>query len=225
MIRRHLRLLHAGLLNLGPLATALFLALSGFSPAAADGSDLDSVYVDIDLLFPGTYSNAGQLTRHDGGDDAFALTTIVKRLTNPALGETLYYLEEFRDNDPAAVTRIRIYSFFTEGDIVRLRLLNPIDVEDLQGAHNDIRRAEALTMDDIHVDRDVCLLDMSRYGDTLVARMRYRACDIGDIYNDYELILDGTGSWTCYARRQLSDDSLVWLQMPAFPCVRQERAS
>lgn len=211
--------------RIGSLFTAVTLSVLGFNSVAAESTDLRSIYADIARLFPGTYSNAAQITGYAREDDAFALTTIVRPMTNEALGETLYYLEEYRDDDPNAVTRIRIYSFFTEDDIVRLRLLNPIDVEALHGAHADIQRAEALTMDDIKIDRDVCLLDMSRFEDTLVARMRYRACDIGDIYNDYELILDGSGSWTCYARRSLSDDSLTWLQMPAFPCVRQERAS
>jgi len=211
--------------RIGSLIAALILSVLGFNSATAEGTDLSSIYADIDRLFPGTYSNSEQIAGYTREDDAFALTTIVRPMTNEALGETLYYLEEYRDDDPNAVTRIRIYSFFTEDDIVRLRLLNPIDVEALHGAHADIARAEALTMDDIKIDRDVCLLDMSRFEDTVIARMRYRACDIGDIYNDYELILDSSGSWTCYARRNLSDDSLTWLQMSAFPCVRQERAS
>lgn len=207
------------------LGLVLIVLAFGLSPATADDADVDDLYADIHRLFPGTYDNTAQMARHTGGGDAFALTTIVKPLTNAALGETLYYLEEYRDSDPDSVTRIRIYSFTTEDGIVRLKLLNPIDVDALHGAHADLKRAEALTMADIKSDRDVCMLDVSRYNGAVVARMRYRACDIGDIYNDYELIIDQAGSWTCYARRRLSDDSLTWLQMPAFPCVRQERAS
>ena len=183
------------------------------------------MYADIARWFPGIYTNAVQLANHDGLGEAFALTTIVRPLSNPSLGETLYYLEEFRDNDPNALTRIRIYSFTTESSGVRLRLLNPTDIAALKGSHADLSRVEQLTMQDIAIDREVCMLDVTRHDDTLVARMRYRACDIGDIYNDYELIIDRSGSWTCYARRFLSDDSLAWLQMPAFPCVHQQRAA
>ncbi len=201
------------------------LALLWIGCAAANEASIQTLYADIHRLLPGTYTNAVQLASHDGGDEAFALTTIIKPLANPELGETLFYLEEFRDKDPAAVTRIRIYSFTTEESRVRLRLLNPHDMETLHGAHADLSRAENLTMDDVRLDRDACMLDVSRYNSAIVAHMRHRACDIGDIFNDYELIVDQTGSWTCYARRLLSDDCLVWLQMPAFPCVRQERVT
>jgi hypothetical protein len=193
--------------------------------SAADGSATQDMYADIDRLFPGTYTNAAQLAMAEGQAEAFALTTIVKPLNNPALGETLYYLEEFRDNDPDAVTRIRIYSFMTEESGVRLRLLSPTDIEALHGAHADLFRAEKLTPEDIHLDRKVCMLDMTRLNDTIVAQMRYQACDVRDTWMDYEFIIDHTGTWTCYARRLQSDDSLTSLQMPAFPCIRQQRAA
>ena len=192
---------------------------------AAEEVAVQALYADIARRFPGTYTNAVQLANHDGPGEAFALTTIVRPLTNPSLGETLYYLEEFRDNDPNALTRIRIYSFTTESSGVRLRLLNPTDIDALKGSHADLSRAEQLTMQDIAIDREVCMLDVTRHKDTLVARMRYRACDVRDTWNDYELIIDSAGSWTCYARRLQSDDSLAWLQMSAFPCVRQQRSA
>ena len=193
--------------------------------SAADGSATQDMYADIDRLFPGTYTNAAQLATAEGQAEAFALTTIVKPLNNPALGETLYYLEEFRDNDPDAVARIRIYSFMTEESGVRLRLLNPTDVKALHGTHADLSRAEKLTLEDIHLDREVCMLDMTSLSDTIVAQMRYQACDVRDTWMDYELIIDHTGTWTCYARRLQSDDSLSSLQMPAFPCIRQQRVA
>jgi hypothetical protein len=69
------------------------------------------------------------------------------------------------------------------------------------------------------------MLDMTSLSDTIVAQMRYQACDVRDTWMDYELIIDHTGTWTCYARRLQSDDSLSSLQMPAFPCIRQQRVA
>ncbi len=204
---------------------SLWLGLWAGSAMAADSATPETLLETIAQWFPGTYSNAIQLAGSDSHGEAFPLTTIVRPLTNPGLGETLYYLEEYRDNDPTAITRIRIYSFTTEDSGVRLRLLNPTDVVALQGAHADLSRAERLTSEDIQLDRDNCMLDMTRYNDTLVARMRHHACDLGDIWMDYELIIDETGSWTCYARRLQADDSLAWLQMPTFPCIRQQRTA
>ncbi len=201
---------------------AVFSTLIAFGNSAAAESP-DTILADIDRLLPGTYTNDVQLASADGRAEAFALTTIIKPMSNAALGETLYYLEEYKDDDPSAVTRIRIYSFMTEESGVRLRLLNPTDVEALHGAHADLSRAEQLTPEDIQLDRDGCMLDITRHDDTLVARMESRACDVLETWVDYELIIDQSGTWTCYARRLQSDDSLTWLQMPAFPCIRQQR--
>ncbi|MGB1876443.1 MAG: CpcT/CpeT family chromophore lyase [Rhodospirillaceae bacterium] len=201
--------------------TLFFVLVTASSTTVADTEG--SIIGDIARLLPGTYTNEAQLASIDGVTDAFALTTIIKPLSNPTLGETLYYLEEFKDNDPSSITRIRIYSFWPEDGGVRLLLLNPTDVDSLQGAHTDLARAERLTMSDIKVDRDGCMLDVTRHNDTLVSRMRHQACDVLETWVDYELIIDQTGTWTCYARRQQADDSLVWLQMPAFPCIRQQR--
>lgn len=204
--------------------TAVFSTLLAFGSVNAAEST-DAVLADIDQLLPGTYTNDVQLASADDRAEAFALTTIIKPMSNATLGETLYYLEEYKDNDPSAVTRIRIYSFLTEDSGVRLRLLNPTDVEALHGAHADLSRAEQLTPEDIQLDRDGCMLDITRYNDTLVARMESGACDVLETWVDYELIIDQTGTWTCYARRQQADDSLAWLQMPAFPCIRQQRTA
>lgn len=203
---------------------SVFSTLFAFvSVAAAESTD--AVLADIDRMLPGTYTNAAQLASADGSAEAFALTTIIKPMSNAALGETLYYLEEYKDNDPSSVTRIRIYSFMVEDSRVRLLLLNPTDVEALHGAHADLSRAEQLTPEDIKLDRDGCMLDITRYNDTLVARMESGACDVLETWVDYELIIDKAGTWTCYARRQKADDSLTWLQMPAFPCIRQQRTA
>lgn len=209
------------MLHVARLMAFFSVLIAASSTTAADTED--SILGDIARLLPGTYTNEAQLATNDGAAEAFALTTIIKPLSNPTLGETLYYLEEFKDNDPSAITRIRIYSFWPEDGGVRLLLLNPTDVDSLQGAHADLARAERLTMSDIKVDRDGCMLDVTRHNDTLVSRMRYQACDVLETWVDYELILDQTGTWTCYARRQQADDSLAWLQMPAFPCIRQQR--
>lgn len=204
--------------------TATLFTLLAFGCVNATESS-ETILADIHRLLPGTYNNEMQLTTADGSAEAFALTTIIKPMSNTALGETLYYLEEYKDNDPSAVTRIRIYSFMIEDSGVRLRLLNPTDVEALHGAHADLSRTEQLTLEDIHLDRDGCMLDITRYNDTLVARMESRACDVLETWVDYELIIDQTGTWTCYARRQQINDSLAWLQMPAFPCIRQQRTA
>ncbi|MFL2770124.1 MAG: CpcT/CpeT family chromophore lyase [Rhodospirillaceae bacterium] len=190
---------------------------------ATNESSLKHIYGEIDRLLPGTYTNSVQLASSDSQAEAYALTTIIKRLNNPALGTTLYYLEEFRDDNPSAVTRIRIYSFTTEETGLRLRLINPTDIKALRGAHADLLQVESLTMADVHLDRDVCMLDINRFDHAIIARMRYHACDRRETWLEYELIIDEIGLWTCSARRSQFDDSLISWQMPAFPCIRQQR--
>lgn len=218
---------------LGLLVTALLAALNTGGAVAQpthiphvphqDILPADQILKRLETWLPGTYTNAKQVKGHEDDEGAFALTTIIKPLTNPAFGDNLYYLEEFRDNNPTAIIRIRIYAFTVVDDQVQLRLLNPTDTEGLQGDHLTLAKAARLTHADISPDRDACLLYLSTYNDNLVARMTSRSCDLPDTWVDYELIIDETGTWTCFARRQKSDDRLAWLQMPSFPCVRQTR--
>lgn len=217
------------------LVAGLLTGLAGGSAAAQpvhipkvatqDIPPPDQILRQLASWLPGVYANADQLKGYEDDEDAHALTTIVKPLSNPVLGQNLYYLEEFRDNDPTALTRIRIYEFLVVEDRVRLRLLNPKDTEALQGDHATLSKAMQLTHDDISPDRDSCLLDLTTYNGTLLARMRHQACDVQDTWVDYEWVVDPAGTWTCYARRMKRDDSLTWLQMPAFPCIRQTRTA
>jgi len=193
--------------------------------AAQDIPPPDQILQQLASWLPGVYSNADQLKGYEDEEDAHALTTIVKPLHNAALGENLYYLEEYRDNDPKALTRIRVYEFLIVENRVRLRLLNLKDTDALQGDHATLSKAMQLTHDDITPDREACLLDLTSYNGTLLARMRHQACDVQDTWVDYEWVVDPEGTWTCYARRMKQDDSLTWLQMPAFPCIRQTRTA
>lgn len=223
MRRRLFTFLHS-LLLVG-LVTGPVIAQPINIPQVTMGNELpaDQILKRLETWLPGVYTNAQQVTGHDNDAGAFALTTIIKPLINPAFGDNLYYLEEFRDNDPQAVTRIRIYQFKEVDGLVQLRLLNPTDAAALQGDHATLAKAAQLTDADISPDRDACLLYLSSYNTDLVARMTSRACDVQNTWIDYELIIDETGTWTCFARRSKNDDRLVWLQMPSFPCVRQTR--
>jgi hypothetical protein len=184
----------------------------------------------IKEVLPGKYqtSMGSQIDPNQSKNDDLGthhLTTIIKSLTNPKLGKNLYYLEEFRDNNPLKVTRIRVYKFWAQEDNVYLKLLNPINTDNLVGSHNNLQLAENLSESDIKPDRDVCILSLSSFHSKIIARMRTRKCDREDTWIDYELIIGKQGMWTCFARRDLKNDSLVWLQMLDSPCIYQTKVS
>jgi hypothetical protein len=175
-------------------------------------------------ILPGRYDNRAQLALAGAESGAaYRLTTVITPVDVPALGGRLYHVEEFRDGDPRAVVRIRLYQFSQDAGAVMMHVLNPTDVEGLRGVRNDPRRVAGLTRADIMPDRAACALVVHGFGEGLVARMRTGACRVGELWVDYELLMGQDVQLTCHARRARDDDRLEWLQMPSFPCIRQAR--
>lgn len=164
-------------------------------------------------------------------EDSSILTTIIVPFQKSQLGDNLFYLEEFKDNDPALIVRRRIYSFWVENNKVKLRLINPLkdlkfpplDTNYKNGIPSRLDFVKSLISDDFYPDRDVCVLNITKFMNKVVARMETHKCNREETWIDYELIIDKYGLWTCFARRKIKDDSLFWLQMPEAPCFWQLR--
>jgi hypothetical protein len=184
----------------------------------------EEILARVAQILPGRFDNMAQLALAGSESaTAYRLTTIITPVDIPALGGRLYHVEEFRDGDPSALTRIRLYQFSNDAGAVMMHVLNPTDMEALRGVHNDPRPVVGLTWADIKPDRAVCALVVHAFGEGLVARMRTGACRVDALWVDYELLIGTDVQLTCHARRARDDDRLEWLQMPAFPCIRQVR--
>ena len=214
--------------NMLKLFTILLVSLPNYAAHSMNINDSLEIMSLVKDVLPGKYqtsplSHSDKSASDRNNSNAYSLTTIIRSLENPKLGQNLYYLEEFRDNDPTNITRIRIYKFWSQKENIYLKLLNPINTDKLIGSHKNLRLVENLSHEDINPDRDVCILALSKLHNKIVARMGTRKCDRENTWIDYELILENNGMWTCFARRTLTDDSLVWLQMLDSPCIYQKK--
>ena len=217
------------------LFTFFFLILTPILSYAKEDEETGEIIIDIiHKIFPGFYET--EFTNENSSDkkltnDRFPITTIILPFENSNIGENLFYLEEFRDNNPSQVIRRRVYYFWSENNKVKLKLLNPreelnftpLDNDYTKDIDNRLEFVRSLNLDDFRPDRDVCILNISQYEERVVARMQTRLCDREETWIDYELIINGKGMWTCFSRRKIEDDSLFWLQMADFPCIWQNR--
>lgn len=154
------------------------------------------------------------------------LTTHIRRVDLPWLGEHVLYLEEYRGAGSGDLERIRLYRFSDDPakGRVRLRLWNPLDPEALRGGYLDLARIEALVAADLRPDRAECELNFRQTpAGNVAGRMNYRRCTLPGEWVDYELYADSRGHWVCYSRRSLADDHVVWQLVSGRPCVFMAR--
>ncbi len=105
--------------------------------------------------FPGEYDNVEQVyfeenlnipnaERHERIHHIFIAVDL------PNFPGTTFYVEQYKDNDPAEVYRQRIYSFepdFTE-NAIRLTIHVPKDPKAILGAHKDVSKLDGLRPED-----------------------------------------------------------------------------
>jgi hypothetical protein len=198
---------------------ALPPGVEAFAPVAESRAEI--LRAQVEQLLPGRYDNAALLPPDKAASAAWQLTTIITPVEVPALGGRLYHVQEYRDGSPAALTRVRLYRFSIKAGKLDLHLLNPRDM----AAARDVAAAARLTPADVAPDRGGCALAVTGFGGQIAARMKSRACRVGAQWVDYEMLLGEDMLVTCHARRAVKDDRLTWLQMPAFPCIRQSRVA
>lgn len=153
----------------------LVLAATGHAGAEDDRADFMA-------WFPGRYDSALQVDEQRAARLApeernYRRHSIFRRIDLPAFGELVYYAEQYRDGDPDAVYRQRIYvvSIDPERQQLRLRVHIPPDTDALLGAYRDPALLRALTPDATTVWQG-CDLFWQREGDRLVGRLDAGAC-------------------------------------------------
>jgi hypothetical protein len=209
------------------LASTLVIA---DTPANEQQALAKQVLANLMSWLPGDFNNAALLqlpsTQQSGESSGTAdklLTTHIRRVTLPAFGDNVLFLEEYRGADH--LERIRLYVFEpNDNGSVRLRLLNPKDPQALQGARNTPDRLRALTPADVTTDRRACELNFSQHPDgIIIGRMTSGSCDLATDWVDYELHVGPQGHWVCYSRRTQQADTVAWQLVPQFPCVLMNR--
>ena len=182
---------------------------------------------------PGDYDNNEQIVRQSGGGLSPTVNgpvgrvhSLFRAVTAPQFGEHLVYLEEYRNNDPRQITRIRLYTFAIDPakGAIRVKLLNPVDQKTLIGSQGDLRAITQATDKEIKPDRDNCILWMRWVGGQFEGSMTPRACNIGKNYVDYQLVVGPRYHWVKTKIRALKDDAVVSESTPGDVWLQQTKA-
>lgn len=158
------------------------IALMALSLPATGHADSKDDLADFIAWFPGRYDSALQVleqraARLDPSERNYRRHSIFRRVELPAFGELVYYAEQYRDGDPEAVYRQRIYAIDIdpERDQLRLRVHIPPDTNALLGAYREPGLLDGLAPEDTTVWPG-CDLYWAREADRLVGRLDKGAC-------------------------------------------------
>lgn len=210
---------------------ALIVSMYALSASALSEQDLQ---VQLDLLmswWPGDYDNNEQIVRQSGGglsapvyEPHFRLHAIYRRVEIPALGNHVLYVEEYKNNEPENLYRIRLYSLGidTESGAIRVKLHAFPDQMNWIGAHQHPERLGALNRQQLRAFSDACDVLLNYEGGQFTGGMQRRACRMRseqgaaekDAYFDYDVAIGEDYYWFRDRSLRLADDTLVWQLAP-----------
>ena len=170
--------------------------------------------------FEGEFDNEEQLwfeadprseTPEDGRHTR--LHTMHRRVDLPEFGAHVFYVEEYKDNDPEDLVRQRLVIFSSEGLGGAIRMQQGFfkDPEEARGAQFEPSKLSDLRSDDVTF-LDECDVFWRRVAGQYEGQMRPKACVFGDgdkrRYSVHNLILSETKYWRNDLTRLVADDSL-----------------
>jgi hypothetical protein len=221
------------------LALAAFLALA-LAPHAHAQSSAD-LKAQMDLLlewWPGRYDNNEQIVRQSGGGLSptktapfYRLHSIVQKIDMKRLGDTVLYVEEYRDNDPKKIDRIRFYALKIDeaAKAIEITAYTVRDRMSLAGASAEPARLQALGEKDIIPLGPDCRMLVRWVGAQFVGGTEPRRCKVANepTYVDYQLTVGERFAWQRWVRRSVKDDSITAEGTPGsnFGWVEQTKAS
>ena len=204
------------------------------APAAAHTkADLGAQLKLLMEWLPGDYDNNEQIVRQSGGGlsltengPVYRVHSMFRAVKAPQFGANVVYLEEYKNNDPAQITRTRLYTFVVDeaAQAIRMKLLNPADQKTLIGYQGDVGAIEKLTDKQVRPDRDNCIVWLRWVGGQFQGNMTPRACDRDKTWVDYEVVIGPRYHWVRSRMRKLTDDSVVSEMVPGNLWTEQTKA-
>ncbi len=196
-------------------AALLVCLLCSPASVAQTKPELQAQLTQLMQMLPGDYDNAAQLKRQGSDKPFYPVRTMIRPVAMPEIGAHVLYLEEYRDNDPAKITRIRLYKFTVDDGAIRLHLVNPLKPDALVGAHKDTSKIEAMKLSDMRVDRDLCDVFIRKQGQEFHGAMKEHSCDRPDkTWVDYQLIVGPGKHWVRNRARLPDTNTVAWEFVP-----------
>jgi hypothetical protein len=168
--------------------------------------------------FEGEFDNEEQrwfYTRNGGEGDPphLRIHAIHKRLDVPNIGDHVFYIQHYINDDPTDVARQRIAVFISEPDDQSIRMKQGFfkEPDKALNAHIDPAKLDGLTADDIFFIEN-CDIFWRREADQYVANMKPKACQFGEgdllRYSVHRWTLSENKLWLVDSSFLVSDDSL-----------------
>jgi hypothetical protein len=200
---------------------SVFVAMLAAVPAQADDKDPNAR--DLVLMsqwFAGEFDNEEQQWFQNDPRSKTPLDrkherihTIHKRVELPAFGNIVFYVEEYRDNDPAKIVRQRLVTFASETPAQSIRMKQGFiaKAKAVAGANLDPTKLAQLQPADVSF-LDGCDVLWQRVGDQFEGAMTPKACQFGEgkdrRYSVHNLVLSQTKYWREDRTFRVSDNSL-----------------
>ena len=147
-------------------------------------------------------------------DRHLRLHVIHKRWDAPQFGEHVFYVEEYKENDPDDIVRQRIVIFSSdpEENAIRMRQGFFRDQDAVKGAHFNPSLLEDITEEDVFF-MDVCDVFWQRKADQFEGAMKPKACKLGagggpPRYSVHNLTLSANKYWRVDSSFREDDDTL-----------------
>lgn len=185
----------------------VFMALAVW-PATAQTISKGELESHLQMMmewWPGEYNNHEQIVRQSGGglgepvfEPIFRIHSHYVRLDLPALGDNVLYVEEFLNEDPDNISRIRVYSLSVDEaeQAVKVQLYAFKDGHDhMIGARLDPDRLAAIDASELRAFSEPCTVYMRWEGGQFRGGMKRESCG-QDEWFEYQVVLGPDYNWT-----------------------------
>jgi hypothetical protein len=207
------------------IITVLGALLCAAPAAAHTKADLNAQLKLLMEWWPGRYDNNEQIVRQSGGGlsaqtdkPMYRLHTVFKRVNMPELGDNVLYVEEWKNNNPADIARIRLYTLSVDEKegAIQVKFHTPLDTKPLAGAHNDLSKVEKLKKKDLRSFRDVCNVYLHWEGAQFRGGMKEKSCNVNDDkeWFQYQVIVGPRHYWARDRRFAYADNKLTYEMAP-----------
>lgn len=202
------------------LAAAFFLASVPASAQMPTGTPLDRDLEDLVKLFEGRFDNYDQryFTAKDVPEDMRHIHIQVAhaRIDAPALGNNVFYVEEWRDDDPTKLVRQRVVAFLTVPDEQKIRMRNFFlkDTKAAAGAWREPSRLANITeasLDNI----PTCDVWFVRDVDQFRGSMKGKTCQFDSpvaktmVWSEHEITLAQSAYWRVDRTYRVDNDEFA----------------
>ena len=158
------------------------IALTSFAAMSDDSSVLDKDFALMMTWFPGVYDNQEQVYFEDEQDLADTLRhmrvhTVLTPVNLPRFGKHVFYLQQYVNDDPAQISRQRLYVLKPdyERNAVTMQVYSFVAAELLADAHLNPTQLAQLTMDQVQTVPG-CEVMWRRIANQFLGQTRRQAC-------------------------------------------------